>query len=230
MASPDSSAPSVAISRTALFQGIRPSQLETLAAASRHKRHKKGSTVVEEGDPGYSLYVILKGRVGIRTTDETGEYIFVAERGKDEVFGEMSLFDGKPRSNDVIALEDCEFLIIERSEFLRAITANAEIALRMMATLSDRIREVGNLLGRQMSVRKRLCAFLLEELERAHQEAGQQNQFRLNCTRQEIAERIRSRRETVSRELGMLVADKILRVQGREIAVLSNDRLQRLAR
>lgn len=219
-----------ALSKIELFAQLRRGQLEQLAQSCRHKRHKKGGVVVEEGEPGRSLYVILRGRVGIRTTNDLGDFVYLAERGVGDCFGEMSLFGERPRSNDVVALEECEFLILERQDFLRAVTSNVEIAMKIIEYLSDRLREAGKGLLGTRTVRNRLAEYLDRLAERAGAvDAKGRLRVRLDGTRQEIAERIRSRRETISRELSSLQSSGIIGIKGREVAILKPDRLKQLA-
>lgn len=219
-----------ALGKVPLFSSLRPSQLESLANASRVKKQKKGAVVVEEGEPGHSLYIVLKGRVGIRSTDPSGEFVYIAERGEGESFGEFSLFDGRPRSNDVVALQDCQFVIIERSEFIRVVSAHAEIALKIMATLTERLREASSGLIDQKPVKSRLSSYLTALAKHSGQmDAKGRLYVRLDGTRQEIAERIRARRETVSRELSSLQEAGLVRISGKEVLIRDLGRLERLA-
>lgn len=219
-----------ALGSTSLFAGVRPGQLEQLAQSCRHKRHRKGAVVVVEGDQGRSLYIILTGRVGIRSTNEVGDFVYLAERGAGECFGEMSLFGGRPRSNDVVALEDSEFLILEQESFLRALTSHPEIGMKIIEYLSDRLREAGRGLVGSKSVRVRLAHYLWSLVERAASEDSKGRiMLQLDGTRQEIAERIRARRETVSRELTALQGAGLIRVAGRNVLILDPKRLERIA-
>jgi CRP/FNR family cyclic AMP-dependent transcriptional regulator len=209
-----------AIKGVDLFAALRPAQLSALVEGSRLKRHKAGAVVVEEGEPGHSLYVILAGRVGMRKLDDAGEFVYFAEQGPGGYFGEMSLFDGKPRSADVVAMEDSEFLIIERSEFVRCVETNVGIALKIIATLSERLREASRRMSERHPVRQRLAAFLLREAERQGRRTEKEGvRFRLSLTRQQIAEQIHTRRETVSRELSALQDAGAMRFQGRDVVV-----------
>jgi len=161
-----------AIRSVHLFAGLAARQIEAIAAVSRKKRHRKGSTVVSEGDAGHSLYIVLAGRVAICKTNDLGDSVYLAERGAGTHFGEMSLLDGKPRAADVVALEDSEFLIVDRSEFIRAVRADSTLAIKIIATLCDRLRQADDQTTRNRPVRERL-AHKLHSLAEATGAAGE---------------------------------------------------------
>lgn len=217
-----------AIRQVSLFKGLATRQVEAIAAGARRKRHRKGSTVLAEGDAGHSLYIILSGRVAICKTNELGESVHLAERGQGAHFGEMSLLDGKPRAADVVALEDSDFLVIDRSEFLRAIRSDPEVAIRILVTLCHRLRQADDQTAQSRTVRERLALKLLSLAEQGGRSQGTVK-FRLGITRQSLAEQVRARRETVSRELSNLEAQGLIRCSGREIVVPDMSKLARLA-
>ena len=104
-----------------LFSGLDEASLLTLAQHSRRRRFPAGETLFHEGDPGFTLYVIISGRVKVKTVGSAGEIIQIAQRGVGEHFGELSLFDGKPRMADVVTIEPCDLLMLDHSDFVRCV-------------------------------------------------------------------------------------------------------------
>ncbi|MBA3726265.1 MAG: Crp/Fnr family transcriptional regulator [Armatimonadetes bacterium] len=217
-----------AIRQVSLFNGLGTRQVEAISAGARRKRHRQGSTVVAEGDAGHSLYIVLSGRVAICKTNALGESVHLAERGQGGHFGEMSLLDGKPRAADVVALEDSDFLVIDRSEFLRAIRSDPDLAIRILVTLCDRLRQADDQTSQILTVRERLAMKLLSLAKEGGRSHGTVK-FRLGITRQALADQVRARRETVSREMSNLEAQGLIRSSGREIVVPDMSNLARFA-
>src|SRR5262245_42248277 len=88
-----------------LFGGLDSESLEKLAQRSRRRRFQAHQTLFHEGDPGYTLYVIISGRVNIQTLTSSGETVYLAQRGPGESVGEMAVIDGQPRMADAVTAE-----------------------------------------------------------------------------------------------------------------------------
>jgi CRP/FNR family transcriptional regulator, cyclic AMP receptor protein len=96
-----------------LFAELSDDELKTLLQQSARSHHAAGDRIISAGESGLCMYVILKGKVQVSTQGE-GCPIALATLGGGDFFGEVSLVDDGPRSADVTALEDCEFLVITR--------------------------------------------------------------------------------------------------------------------
>jgi CRP-like cAMP-binding protein len=102
-----------------------------------------GVVLFREGEQGLEMYIIQSGKVRIskrvRHVDKT-----LAILDKGEFFGEMAILNDKPRSASAEVLEDSEILVIDRKTFETMIRTNAEIALRIMRKLAERLQEADN--------------------------------------------------------------------------------------
>ncbi|HRF59876.1 MAG TPA: Crp/Fnr family transcriptional regulator [Fimbriimonadaceae bacterium] len=212
-----------------LFQGLSDPQLGSLANSCRRRRHARGDTIVFEGDPGHAMYIVVDGRVAISRINEVGDRVHLANRGPGEHFGEMSLLDGEPRSADVTTEEPTELLVLEREAFLRTLKSSPDTGLRIMAALSRRLRELGDRATRRSPVRERL-ALLLIDLAEHYPETLPNGAIRIDAafTRAQLAERIGSRREVVSRELSRLRQEGLIKPAGRGIVIPNLDRLRKI--
>jgi MFS transporter, NNP family, nitrate/nitrite transporter len=125
-----------------LFSNLPPEELVHLAEIGRYISAKGGHAVFLEGDPGDTAYVILDGAVDIRRVGTDGaDDVVIATLGKGEVFGELALIDGQPRSASAVARDDCELFIIERDEFIRVLSGTPRMLGDFMVNLSTRLRE-----------------------------------------------------------------------------------------
>ena len=103
--------------RVPLLASLSESQLDALAAGSVRRAFPKGRTIVAEGEPSQSLYILLSGRAKVQRSDSDGKEVILAVLGSGECFGEMSLIDDAPRSASVITLESCDFMAINKDSF-----------------------------------------------------------------------------------------------------------------
>ncbi len=107
------------------------------------KKIPTGTVLFHEGAPGEEMYIIQSGKVKIsrriRGVEKT-----LATLEKGEFFGEMAILNDKPRSAAAETIEDCEMLVIDRKTFDALIRGNAEIAVRFIKRLADRLRETND--------------------------------------------------------------------------------------
>lgn len=100
----------------------------------------KGTVLFKEGDPGKEMYVVQSGKVSIAKTVRDVEKV-LATLGPGEFFGEMAIIANKPRNATAIVAEDARLLVIDPRTFESMIRGNAEIAVRMIKKLADRLSE-----------------------------------------------------------------------------------------
>jgi CRP/FNR family cyclic AMP-dependent transcriptional regulator len=185
------------LKRVALFSGLTDSQIERLAAGSVRRSFPKGRTIVAEGEPSQSLYVLLSGRAKVQRSDTEGKEVILAVLGPGECFGEMSLIDDAPRSASVITIESCDFMSINKESFKAILLSSPEICMRIMKGLVKRLREADKKIETLalLDVYGRVARVLLDFSE----QVGTDRVVRNKLPRQEIAKMIGASREMVSR-------------------------------
>ncbi len=216
-----------------LFTNLDEASLGLLAQNCRRRQFAAKTALFHEGDPGQTLYVLLSGRVSVQRVTATGSVVHLAQRGAGEYFGEMSLLDGGCRSADVVTDESCDVLILEREAFIRCLRASPDIALGIIACLTDRLRQSADLVvSRQvMDVPARLAAFLLETAGVHVGTPAGLGRSGAPClpplTEQEIADRIGTTRESVSRTLSRFIEAGAVRRTNRRLVVVTPEKLAR---
>jgi CRP/FNR family cyclic AMP-dependent transcriptional regulator len=185
------------LKRVPLFSGLTDSQIERLAAGSVRRSFPKGRTIVAEGEPSQSLYVLLSGRAKVQRSDTEGKEVILAVLGPGECFGEMSLIDDAPRSASVITIESCDFMSINKEGFKAMLMSSPEICMRIMKGLVKRLREADKKIETLalLDVYGRVARVLLDFSEMV----GNDRIVRNKLPRQEIAKMIGASREMVSR-------------------------------
>lgn len=116
-----------------------PESLRTLVARGEPRRYHKGTLLIQEGDVGETLFIVLSGRVKAFSTDERDREIVYGVYGAGEYLGEMSL-DGGPRSASVITLEPTVCAVVTRKTLREHIAANPEFAFELLSRVIRRAR------------------------------------------------------------------------------------------
>lgn len=137
------------LKRIPFFQTLSVEQLKALAKISIEEVYKQGTVIFSEGEQGGSLYMVVTGRVEVGLMNrERNTFTMLAQYEGNTEFGEMSLFDGQPRSADAIAKEDTVVLTLNRRPFLALTRQYPDLAIHMITTLSDRLRHANEQIAR----------------------------------------------------------------------------------
>ena len=127
----------LALKNIELFHDIPGEVLADIAALLEEETFEKGQFIVNEGDLGKEMYMIVKGEVEVVSG---GNVLAVMKEGSG--FGEMALIDSQPRSADIIARNDVLVLKMESDDFLEILKQRDEVALGVIRVLTGRIREL----------------------------------------------------------------------------------------
>lgn len=128
------------LSSVNIFAGLTDDELKSIANICVPRKYPKNSMIILEEEFGDVVFIVDKGTVKITRVNDEGREVILAMLGSGEVFGEMAILDGEFRSANALAQEDCEFLAINREEFLNLLK-NHKIALNMMTELATRLRK-----------------------------------------------------------------------------------------
>lgn len=124
-----------------MFKDIPQESIMKLAYLARLSQYNAGAVVFSEGDPGDCLYIIASGKVGIYTRTVNGDEINLKNLEVADVFGEMALLDGLPRSATIKVSEKAILFYINRTDFNLFLMQNPEVALKLIETVSRRLRD-----------------------------------------------------------------------------------------
>ena len=210
-----------------LFSQLREDDLSRISQDMRERSHPKNSIILFEDDEGDALYIIVKGKVKVVLTGEDGREVILSTRSDGDFFGEMSLIDSEPRSAHVVAMEDCQLLVLRRDNFLQCLRDVPGISFGVMRSLCERLRRADNLIGGLilMEVPERVALLLLE--------IAKENDEGLlvaeGVTHQTIAQMIGSSRETVSRAMRTMTDRDIVETHRKKIVIKDADALASMA-
>ncbi len=200
------------------FQDLPESVLDEIGSACRERIYLRNETLFLEGDPPRGLLVVRAGAVKIFKTGDAGREQILEIEGPGRSVAELPLFDGLPYPASAAAVEDAVILEISVAEFERLLARHPELTRAVIASLASRLRRLVGLVQELslMDVRGRLLEFLRET-------SGGRSTFELHLSHQEIAARIGTVREIVSRLFGRLAKEGVLQVEGRTVTILRGD-------
>lgn len=220
-----------ALQRTILFGELERVDQEALAKRAVEHKLDRGQTLFLVGDPAAGLYVVAEGAIrAYRVNADGREQVIHVERA-GATLAEIPVFDGGPYPSSTAAEEDSLLLFIRREDVLRLCLERPHISLVALRLLASRMRKCAALVER-LSLRdvdRRVAQLLLEEGSDYGSRAGDVIEFQLALTHQQIASRVGSVREVISRAFTRLQQGGLIRVEGRKVIVLSEEALRNYA-
>src|SRR5574337_1219022 len=212
-----------------LFKHLKDAQLKEIVSRCRSAHYKKGSVVFHKTELSTDLYIVNSGTLKAVLAGEEGDEIVLARFEQGAFFGELSLLDGKRRSATIVADSDAELAVLKKELFLDLLYKDPKISIELMATLVERLRKADELIESLafLEVGERLVKALLEAatIEKTHSQKGYAKAGKL--THRELAARIGSSREAVSKCMKLLTARGIVREADGHI-LIAPDALERL--
>src|SRR5216684_2470042 len=210
-----------------LFTKLSPKQIDRLDACIVGKSVLRGTSICAKGDPGSSLFVICQGTVKISVPSADGHDAVFNLIGKGDIFGEIAMLDGRPRTADVVAITDCELFVIERRDFLPLVREEPEIALKLIEILCARLRQTTEQAENLMFLH--LPGRLAKALLRLSDSDGPTCERKAVVTQKDLGNIIGMSRESTNRQLRMWEDQEWVRLERGGIVILSAKALERVA-
>jgi len=222
---------SSALRRTALFGSLGEGELKALADRAVVKHLRQGDVLFLEGGEPTGLYVVIEGSIrAFRESVDGREQVIHVERAGATI-AEVPMFDNGSFPSTAAAGEDSVVLFIDKRDVRRLCLERPQIALAALEIMAGRLRRAAGLIE-ALSLREvdqRLARFLLSEARLRGKPADKGIVFDLVLTNQQIAARIGTVREVVSRALARLQQENLIGVDGRRIAVPNETALRSYA-
>src|ERR1700737_735921 len=123
-----------------LFRDLPPPVLDHLGSYMKTRKIERGATIFSKGDPGTGLLGVLAGAVKVSVASADGKDIVLNVFHEGEIFGEIALLDGRPRTADATAMSDCELIVIERRDFIPFLRSQPDLIMQIVEILCARLR------------------------------------------------------------------------------------------
>jgi CRP/FNR family transcriptional regulator, cyclic AMP receptor protein len=213
-----------------LFDAMQPAELDEILKFASERRYHRGQMIFQRGDNGSSLMAVLRGRVRISSVSGEGKEVTLNVISPGEIFGELALLDGKPRSNDAAATEDTLLLIVERRHFIPFLAKNADLSQRLLAVLCEKLRRTSMALEEialfDLPVR---LARVLQKLAVDYGRPGPGGtRINLKLSQRDLSNLVASTRESVNKQLRTWREDKVVDLEDGFIVLRRPAELDRL--
>jgi len=216
------------LKRVPIFSSLNDRQLKQIAEYCVTKHYTKDQLILVEEETGKILFIIYRGRVKVTRTSEDGREVILSILESGDIFGEMSLLDGKARSASVIAIENTELLLLRRGDFLKILEDYPQIAIALLKELAERIRksdtQIKSLSLQDAMGRVASTLILLAD------EIGKIRQGRMVISRiplqQDLANMAGTSRETISRVFKTMESEGFIKREGRRLYIDDYDKFK----
>jgi CRP-like cAMP-binding protein len=209
----------------ALFAELDEDELQAIAAHSTLRHAAKGDEILSFLDQSNDIFFVLEGRIQVKNYSHDGREFIYSEIAAGDVFGEFSALDGLPRSASVVAIEDSIVARMKSADFVALLRANFDLTLRLLRLLTAKARRLSDRVIQliALSARDRV-RFEISRLASGGVREGTSVIIRPSPTHYELAARVGSQREAVTRELNRLASLGYLRLSRKQIVVADLDR------
>lgn len=133
-----------------LFESLTPEDLRALARRLENVEYGEGDVIFRQGDEGLSLFLIEEGAIEISYGDGKSRVV-LASLFPGQYFGELAVFDNAPRSATATAVRHARLVRLDRDDLVDFVNKNPPAALRIIAEMSERLRQTNELMSRQVS-------------------------------------------------------------------------------
>ena len=220
------------LSRAPLFSALDDDAAAALRASMTEVTLPRGETLFREGDSGDCLYVITDGKIKLGRAATDGRENILAVLGPGEMFGELSLFDPKPRTATAVAVVDSTLMSLGHEALDQLLTGRPAVAESMLAALAQRLRRTNESLADLVfsDVPGRVAKALLDLSTRFGVQADDGLHVTHDLTQEELAQLVGASRETVNKALADFASRGWIRLEARAVVINDVDRLSRRAR
>jgi CRP/FNR family transcriptional regulator, cyclic AMP receptor protein len=218
--------------RAPLFESLDDDSAAALQAGVTVVELARGDRLFEEGASGNQLYVILDGKIKLTRAAADGRENLLSVLGPGEMFGELSLFDPRPRTASAIAVTDSHLAALAHDDLHSWLTGRPDVALHLLRALAQRLRRANDVMADLVftDVPGRVAKALLDLADRfgAPQEDGLQVNHDL--TQEELAQLVGASRETVNKALADFAARGWLQLSAKSVLLIEPERLRKRSR
>ena len=213
-----------------LFSGLPGEELETIAAFVIPKQIAKGDYLFHEGARSEGFYVVQRGAINVHRVSAVGKEQVIHVFRAGQSFAEAALASEGGYPADARALEDSSVLLVPKADVVALLRKRPELALRMLASMSQHLRVLVGLLDdlTLKNVETRLANWLLKHCPRPL--SATPLKFELDRTKRVLAAELGTVSETLSRTFADFRASKLVAVAGKKITILNPLKLDALLR
>lgn len=219
------------LSKIPLFRTLAPALSERYARSCFWKDYDPHEMVIDVDDETNDVRFVISGRVRIILRIAVGKEVILSEMGEGDFFGEIAAIDGHTRSANVTTLTRSRICVMPQRCFVEILRESPDVTMEVLKMFAARVRALNSRLGEHsfLQAKHRLYSELLR-LSRPRPGNTTQRSISPPPIQRELAERIGSRREVVSRELNQLEREgHVQKARGALVLVNVNELQRRIS-
>jgi CRP/FNR family transcriptional regulator len=218
--------------RAPLFNALDDDGARGLRRQMAEVKLSRGEHLFMEGDDGDALYVVIDGKMKLTRAAADGRENLLSVIGPGEMFGELSLFDPRPRTSSASAVTDALLAALKHEALMPLIHERPDVSFQMLRGLAQRLRRANDVTADLVftDVPGRVAKNLLDLAERFGNQETDGLHVHHDLTQEELAQLVGASRETVNKALADFAARGWLQISARSVLILDSERLRKRAR
>jgi CRP/FNR family transcriptional regulator len=217
--------------RCPLFAGLKEEDLKRIRAIASLKKVQKKEILFSDGEEARGFYVILSGKIKLYKVSVEGKEQILHIVSAPDAFAEAALFLEGSYPAFAEALTDCQLLFFPKRDFIRLIEKNPQLSINMIVTLSHYLKRFASLIE-ELSLKEvssRVAKYLIDLQMKSTKEGKSPKEVELDLSKTQLALKLGTISETLSRTLAKMKAKGIIDVKRNKILILNRETLEELA-
>ncbi len=227
--SPEPSTEAGTLAGVRLLRSLDPGELETLERQCRWVAARPGDEVVNRESTNRDIFFVVSGKVAIKNFSLSGREVAFATMGAGDYFGELSAIDGKQRSANVVAVEDCKLAALDPEVFRTLLETHPKVSLMVLEKMAAIVRNCDERIMdlATLSAYQRVYSQLLKM---AREDPVRPDSWLIYPlpTQAQIAAEASTTRETVARVLSQLAHAEIAERKSKTLYIRQMEKLRTL--
>jgi CRP/FNR family transcriptional regulator len=219
------------ISRCPLFAGLRKEELIKIKGIASPRKIKRKEVLFSDGEEAKGFYVILSGKIKLYKISPEGKEQILHVVSAPDAFAEAALFLEGSYPAFAEALSDSQLLFFPKKEFVQLIEKNPQLSINMIVTLSHYLKRFASLIE-ELSLKEvssRIAKYLIDLSLKLSREGKNPNEVELDLSKTQLASKLGTISETLSRTLSKMKARGIIDVRKNRILIRNREALEDLA-
>ena len=221
----------ILLSECFLFNHLDDDQLLQLISFAKTRTYQKKEIIFHKSDDGKDMYIIVSGKVSMTSSSSEGKELTVGILGEGELFGEISLFDGRERTATVTAIEATETLIFDQKKLISTIRDNPDISLKLLSAFATRLRYTDQYF--EDTVFRQLPGRLAKKLLTLARDFGNDTsngvQITVKLSQNDIGKMSSASRESVNKQMRIWEEQGLIKFTKGFITINERDKLAEIA-
>jgi len=217
--------------RCPLFAGLKEEDLKRIRAIASLKQIERRKILFSDGEEAKGFYVILSGKIKLYKVSPEGKEQILHVVSAPDAFAEATLFLEGSYPAFAEALTDCQLLFFPKRDFIQFLEKNLQLSINMIVTLSQYVKRFASLIE-ELSLKEvssRVAKYLLDLSLRLSKEGKSPREVELDLTKTQLALKLGTISETLSRTLAKMKAKGIIDVKKNKMIILNREALEELA-